>query len=119
LGIFSYEIHKILCSNVIVFTFEYQAWIKMADIKQKYYSTFFFNSVIIRFKILEKLRFFPKWALWMRHQVGPLSTLSLAFLTYVLEILSYTIQTNLRYKIIVSTFEGQAKITMVDIKWKY
>jgi hypothetical protein len=38
---FSIEIHTILCSYVIVFTFECQAWITMVDIKQKYLSNFF------------------------------------------------------------------------------
>jgi hypothetical protein len=36
LGVFSYEIKTILCSNAIVFTIECQAWITMADIQQKY-----------------------------------------------------------------------------------
>jgi hypothetical protein len=36
LGIFSYEIDTILRSNVTVFTFEGQACITIADIKQKY-----------------------------------------------------------------------------------
>jgi hypothetical protein len=41
---------------------------------------------------------------------------SLMFLTLVLEILSYIIHTILRYKILVFTFEGQAKNTIIDIE---
>jgi hypothetical protein len=66
--IFSYEIQTILWSNVLFLTFECQAWIKIVDIKQKYLSKFFLKCVIFRSKILQKLRIFPKWALWMRHQ---------------------------------------------------
>jgi hypothetical protein len=67
LGVFSCEIRTILWINVIVFTFKYQASITMADIKLKYQSKNFPRCVIFRFKILQKTRIFPKWALWMRH----------------------------------------------------
>jgi hypothetical protein len=40
----------------------------MTDIKQKYQSKFFFKRFIFRSEILEKLKIFPKWSLWMRHQ---------------------------------------------------
>jgi hypothetical protein len=46
LGTFSYEKNTILCSNEIVFTFECQAWITMADIRQKYKVKFFFKWVL-------------------------------------------------------------------------
>jgi hypothetical protein len=41
----------------------------MADIKQNYKLKFFFKCVIFRSKILQKLRIFHEWAMWMRHQV--------------------------------------------------
>jgi hypothetical protein len=58
LGIFSEEI-----LTLIAFTFECQAWITMADIKQNYFSKFFYKYVIFRSKIWQKLRIFPKWAI--------------------------------------------------------
>jgi hypothetical protein len=57
LGIFSHEKITILWSNVIVFTYECQAGITMADIKQRYKSKIFFKCVIFRSKILQRLRF--------------------------------------------------------------
>jgi hypothetical protein len=60
LGIFFYEKYTILRSNAIVFTFECQACITMADIEQKYLSKIFFKRVVFYFKILQKLEIFPK-----------------------------------------------------------
>jgi hypothetical protein len=67
LEIFPSEKYTILWNSIVGFTFECQPLITMADFKQKYLSNIFFNCVIFRSKILQKLRIFPKWALQMRH----------------------------------------------------
>jgi hypothetical protein len=67
LGIFSYEIHTILSINIVVLTFECQAWITNAYIKQKFKLKICFKCVIFASKILQKLGIFLKWALLTRH----------------------------------------------------
>jgi hypothetical protein len=52
---FSYEIHTILWSNVIDFTFECQAWITIADIEQIYTPEIF--SKILDLKFYKNLGF--------------------------------------------------------------
>jgi hypothetical protein len=62
LGILSYEIHTILWSNVIIFIWNYNGR----------YETKILAKKILRYflsKILQKLRIFPEWALWMKHQI--------------------------------------------------
>jgi hypothetical protein len=52
------------------FIFECLVWIKMMNIKQKYYLEIISKCVIIRSEILQKLRIFSKWVLCIRHQIS-------------------------------------------------
>jgi hypothetical protein len=68
LGIFSYDIHTMLWSSIIVFIFECPAWIKMVNVKHINLLKNTSQCVILRSEILQNIRSFLKWALWMMHK---------------------------------------------------
>jgi hypothetical protein len=56
----SCKMHTILCSNIRVFIFECLVWIKMVNIRQKYYFRIISKSDIFRSEILYKLGVFVR-----------------------------------------------------------
>jgi hypothetical protein len=87
-------------------TFECQALITMADIKQKYKSKIFFKCVVFISKILQKFRIFPKWALWMR-------LLSTFKIVYTLDVTNENVQVIVSFQFITTII---FKITCVTAK---